>query len=123
MTIVLMGISLLGQLLATLLSISLFKLFSFFIGIPIAFVLGFAYWVYFESHGGQTPGKSIMDIKVVMDSGEPCTTKAAVLRLLGVFIDSFGIFIPWMVGMAMILINDENKRIGDILANTIVVDA
>ena len=65
---------------------------------------------------GRTPGKKILKLRAIRNNGQPITLKHSAIRnLFRVFIDLFG------VGVAMIFITKENKRLGDLVASTMVV--
>ncbi|HEX2826496.1 MAG TPA: RDD family protein [Burkholderiales bacterium] len=68
---------------------------------------------------GATPGKKLMRLRVVNDDGTPVTLAAAVVRNLLRTVD----FLPFMygVGLASMLINREFRRLGDLVAQTVVV--
>lgn len=73
----------------------------------------------FESlNGGQTPGKKIMKIKVVMLDGSPLRLSAILLRWLFSLIDNFFYCIP---GIISVLTSPIGQRIGDKIAKTVVV--
>lgn len=99
----------LGGMGSALLLISYFALEWFY---PVAFELAL---------GGATPGKRIMGIQVVMDSGLPVTPGASVIRNLLRAAD----FLPFLyaAGAACMLLRADFKRLGDIAAGTLVVYA
>ena len=68
---------------------------------------------------GATPGKKAMGLRVVSDDGTPIQPSAAVIRNLLRAVD----FLPlWYgVGLASMLVNREFKRLGDLVAQTVVV--
>ncbi|WP_440990504.1 RDD family protein [Haloarchaeobius baliensis] len=92
---------------------ALVMLFTF----ALAFAGAFGYKVYFEANGGQPFGKQMMDIRVVMDDGGECTWGAAIIRnlLLG--------FEGGLIAVIVILVTDDNQRVGDLLGSTVVVKA
>src|SRR5438309_1651909 len=82
------------------------------------FLLFWCYFLLFEAlNHGRTPGKRLMGIRVVMDTGHPITFAAAAVRNLIRIVDAlpFG-----MVGLAFVLFHPQNKRLGDIVAGTVV---
>jgi uncharacterized RDD family membrane protein YckC len=91
--------------------------------IAIAFVITFViyagYFVFFETlWQGQTPGKRVVKIRVVRDDGRPIGLKQATLRgLLRVF-DEF-----LFIGAFLIALSPHEKRLGDLAAGTIVIQA
>jgi uncharacterized RDD family membrane protein YckC len=94
------------------------------IGLAIWFILIFALeWLYpvvFElTPSGATPGKRVMGLKVVMDSGLPITPAASLTRNLLRAAD----FLPLLYGFAVVsvLVRRDFKRLGDLAAATLVV--
>ena len=94
------------------------------VGIALMLILFFGLeWLYpvmFElSRWGATPGKRVMGLKVVMDSGLPITPAASFTRNLLRVAD----FLPLLYGFALasMLIRKDFKRLGDIAAATLVV--
>src|SRR2546423_5739194 len=82
------------------------------------FLLFWCYFLLFEAlNHGRTPGKRLMGIRVVMDTGHPITFAAAAVRNLIRVVDAlpFG-----LVGFAFVLFHPQNKRLGDIVAGTVV---
>ena len=86
----------------------------------LAFALWYGYFTFFEGlRGGQTPGKRRLGIRVVADTGHAAGLGAAAIRNLLRAAD----FLPppYLLGMALIALHPRAKRIGDIVAGTIVV--
>ena len=84
------------------------------------FLLEWFYPVVFElSLAGATPGKSVMGIAVVQDSGLPVSVGASITRNLLRFVD----FLPLLYGFGILsmLLTSDFKRLGDLAAGTIVV--
>jgi uncharacterized RDD family membrane protein YckC len=81
-------------------------------------LLSFAYFIYFEAEYGQTPGKKVMDIVAVKEDGGDCDWPASIVRNVFRVVDGFAFY---LLGMIFILLTDENQRLGDIVANTVVV--
>src|SRR5256886_11815167 len=80
------------------------------------FLLFWCYFLLFEAlNHGRTPGKRLMGIRVVMDTGHPITLAAAAVRNLIRVVDGlpFG-----LVGLAFVLFHPQNKRLGSTLAGT-----
>jgi uncharacterized RDD family membrane protein YckC len=92
-------------------AILIFLNFAFFAGY---FALFEAYWK------GQTPGKRLMKLRVIKDSGRQITFFEALSRNV---IRFFELSIPGMYLTAVITmaLNKQNKRLGDFVAGTIVV--
>jgi len=81
------------------------------------FVLYSGYFVFFELlWRGQTPGKRMAKIRVVREDGRPLGVSQSVLRSLLRPIDDF-IFL----GLLFIVFSKQEKRIGDWVAGTLVV--
>ncbi|MBN2546185.1 MAG: RDD family protein [Spirochaetes bacterium] len=68
---------------------------------------------------GQTPGKKIMKIRVIQDDGTYLRTIPAVLRNLFRIID--GLPFNNIAGFIAMIANEKHKRIGDMVAGTIVI--
>jgi len=84
------------------------------------FVLEWFYPVVFELlPGSATPGKRAMGLHVVMDDGLPVTVSGSVVRNLLRSAD----FMPAMFagGLLVSLLRPDFKRLGDIVAGTLVV--
>jgi uncharacterized RDD family membrane protein YckC len=80
----------------------------------------FIYDIYFEGYGnGQTPGKRIMGIRVVRDTGGPIDPASAAIRNLVGLADFLPIF--YLLGSFVILLNRRSQRLGDMAAGTIVI--
>lgn len=77
---------------------------------PVVFELGMK---------GATPGKRLMGLRVVMDDGMPPTLQASVLRNLLRVVD----FLPmaYATGVLSMLLRQDFKRLGDVVAGTLVV--
>src|SRR3989441_8469637 len=61
-----------------------------------------------------------MGIRVVMDTGHPLTFTAAAVRNLVRIVDMQPLF-TYQVGLGFVLFHPQNKRLGDIVAGTVVV--
>ena len=83
----------------------------------ISFSIYVGYFVLFETiWQGQTPGKKRAHIRVICDDGKPAGIAQATLRALLRPVDDF-----FFVGVFFIVLGKKEKRIGDIIAGTIVV--
>ena len=67
---------------------------------------------------GQSPGKMLFGIRVVMKDGSMPTISAYLLRWMMLFVD---IWIFQWVGVLSILITKDNQRLGDLAAGTLVI--
>jgi uncharacterized membrane protein SpoIIM required for sporulation/uncharacterized RDD family membrane protein YckC len=90
--------------------------------ILLLFTLIWGYFAAFEAwNGGRTPGKQALGIRVVMDTGQPVTPGAAVVRNLVRLLDCYFPLLPVLPAMLLMFLNKSNKRLGDMAAGTIVV--
>ena len=70
---------------------------------------------------GRTPGKAALGLRVVRDDGGPIGFRQAFVRALaGAFLERPGITL-FVGSLATMLLNDAGKRIGDLLAGTVVL--
>ena len=84
------------------------------------FLLYWGYYSLFEAFwNGQTPGKRLLKIRVIKDSGRQITFFEALARNLLRVIDMLPSF--YLIGVITMLCNKEQKRLGDLVAGTIVV--
>jgi uncharacterized RDD family membrane protein YckC/uncharacterized membrane protein SpoIIM required for sporulation len=86
----------------------------------IWFASSWGYFVFFEGlRGGQTPGKRRVGIRVVRDTGHPVSIGAAAIRNLLRIAD----FLPppYLLGALLVGIHPRAKRLGDLVAGTVVV--
>src|SRR5919108_3212022 len=83
------------------------------------FVVFGYFWVSEAMWSGQTIGKKAFRLRAVGDRGEPLTFVQAGIRNVVRIVD----FLPYGygVGMVVLFINGEGKRLGDLAAGTIVV--
>ena len=82
----------------------------------------FLYFFLFETlDGGRTPGKRLVGIRVVLDSGRRLTPAASAIRNLLRFVDEFFPFAPTLPGILFVFFTKSGKRLGDLAAGTIVV--
>lgn len=88
---------------------------------PFLFSLGpFAYFIFFEGFwNGQTLGKKAMGIRVRMADGTPITFAAALGRNLLLPADFFPM--SGFVGLLAMFTNEKCQRLGDLVANTVVL--
>lgn len=84
-------------------------------------LLLFVYFIYFEAEYGQTIGKMAMDIVVVTEDGDPITYRESAIRTLLRIVDALPFF--YIVGLVAIYVTDRKQRVGDLVADTIVVKA
>jgi uncharacterized membrane protein SpoIIM required for sporulation/uncharacterized RDD family membrane protein YckC len=87
----------------------------------VLFVIIWGYFLLFEAfNDGRTPGKRLMGIRVVMDTGHRISFTAAAVRNLVRVADAQPLF-TYLLGFGFVLFHPQNKRLGDIVAGTIVV--
>lgn len=82
-------------------------------------MLGLVYALLLEGLIGYTPGKALLGLVVVRSDGSPCTIPASVFRNLAWIID----VLPTLnlVAMISIALTEKNQRVGDLVADTVVV--
>jgi uncharacterized RDD family membrane protein YckC len=86
----------------------------------IHFLLFWGYFSLFEAFwNGQTPGKRLLKIRVIKDSGRQITLFEALARNLLRVIDMLPAI--YLVGVISMVCNKAQKRLGDFVAGTIVV--
>ena len=84
------------------------------------FVMWFGYYAIFEIvWNGQSPGKRITKIRVIKDSGRPLTPAETIGRNLMRIVDWLPSF--YAIGIVTMLLNKQNKRLGDLLVGALVV--
>ncbi len=86
----------------------------------LSFASTWGYFTFFEGlRNGQTPGKRRLGIRVVRDSGHAVSFGAAAARNLLRIAD----FLPppYLIGAIAVAIHPRGKRLGDLVAGTVVV--
>src|SRR5215472_11405631 len=111
-------------LVAIILSFAGIEGWSYFssLGVWAAFTIYWGYFVFFETlWSGQTPGKRAMKLRVIREDGRPVRFFEVFVRnLLRVFVD----FMPlpsYAIGVVSIVFSSQSKRIGDVVAGTVVI--
>ena len=85
----------------------------------LAIVVSLAYFPWFWWRGGQTPGMKVFRIRVVRDAdGGPVSGTAAVLRLLGYWVNQ----VVFYIGFIWILIDKRRRGWHDLIAGTVVIE-
>jgi uncharacterized membrane protein SpoIIM required for sporulation/uncharacterized RDD family membrane protein YckC len=85
------------------------------------FTLLWGYYVLFEGlMDGQTPGKRLLHIRVVREGGYSVTFGVSAVRNLIRVLDMQPAFL-YLVGMLSVLFTRRGRRLGDLVAGTIVV--
>ena len=88
--------------------------------IALNFLLYWGYFTLFEAFWrGQTPGKHVMKLRVIKDSGRQITLFEAMSRNLLRIVDYLPSF--YLVGVITMLCTKRNQRLGDLGAGTLVV--
>jgi uncharacterized RDD family membrane protein YckC len=86
-----------------------------------SFLIFFGYFIFFETvWNGQTPGKRWLKLRVIQEDGRPINFFAALARNLIRFAD---MVVPpfYSVGIVSVFASRRAKRLGDYVANTVVV--
>ena len=84
------------------------------------FAMEWLYPIVFELlPGAATPGKRVLGLQVTMDTGLPVTPAASVVRNLLRAVDFLPLF--YAFGLVAVLARRDFKRLGDIVAGTLVV--
>ncbi len=82
------------------------------------FIISVAYYVIFTGHGGQTPGKMALRIKVINRDGTQISYgRAAFREIPGKFISG----IIFGIGYLMVAFDDQKQGLHDRMANTYVI--
>lgn len=88
----------------------------------VIFLIFCLYWGYFAIFevfwNGQTPGKRQAHIRVITASGRPITVFEAIARNFLRAVDSQ---LGYVVGAIAIAVDKKNRRLGDMVAGTVVV--
>jgi len=88
--------------------------------IILIFIIRWGYFFAFEYFsGGSTLGKKMLGIRVIQENGHSITLLSSLIRNLLRIIDSLPM--NYLVGMLMIFFHTKHKRLGDLVAGTIVV--
>lgn len=88
--------------------------------IILMFVLNWSYYFLLEYFtGGRTLGKKALGIRVIQENGHSITLLSSLIRNFLRIIDMLPV--NYLVGMLMIFFHSKHKRLGDLVAGTIVV--
>ncbi|MCB8943667.1 MAG: RDD family protein [Ardenticatenaceae bacterium] len=86
----------------------------------IAFALLWGYYIFFEMlWNGQSPGKRLVGLRVLKADGTPITLTESIVRNLIRLVDFLPLF--YGVGVVVMFINAQSRRLGDLAAGTLVV--
>ncbi len=78
-----------------------------------------AYYIVLEGLYGQTLGKMLVGVQVILEyTGEPSGIWAATLRTVMRILDSIG---SYLLAFVVALLSDKDRRLGDMVAKTLVI--
>ena len=86
----------------------------------LTFLIFWGYYIFFEmAWNGQSPGKRRLGLRVIRTDGSPVTLTESFIRNLIRLFD----FLPayYGVGIITMFINKQSRRLGDLVAGTLVV--
>ncbi|WP_409274941.1 RDD family protein [Neobacillus sp. SCS-31] len=84
------------------------------------FVVNWGYFFVYEFFsGGRTLGKKLLGIRVMQENGHSITLLSSLIRNLIRIIDMLPAF--YFIGIVMIFFHKQHKRLGDLVAGTIVI--
>ena len=85
----------------------------------IMIIVTIAYFPWFWWKGGQTPGMKMFHIRVVRDiDGGPISGSAALLRLLGYWVNQ----VVFYIGFIWIFVDKRRRGWHDLIAGTVVIE-
>ena len=86
----------------------------------VSFLVGVVYyWYFWTRQEGQTPGKKLMNIRVIKADGGPLTDSDAIIRYIGYYLNSIVLMLGWIWA----LFDAKSQGWHDKLAQTYVVVA
>jgi uncharacterized RDD family membrane protein YckC len=86
----------------------------------VLFIINWGYFFVYEYFsGGRTLGKKLIGIRVIQENGHSITLLSSFIRNLIRIIDSLPT--GYFLGIIMIFFHSKHKRLGDVVAGTIVV--
>jgi len=83
----------------------------------LGILIGATYTIGFWTAAGATPGKMLMKLKVVDETGEQVGIDKAILRYVGYWVST----IVLLIGFLMIAFRQDNRGLHDLLAGTNVI--
>jgi uncharacterized RDD family membrane protein YckC len=90
------------------------------VGVVVSVLWSIAYFVFFWSSTGQTPGSRVMGITILDSRGHAgLKPRRALLRLIGLCLAA----IPLLAGLLMMLWDERGRCLQDRLARTVVVNS
>lgn len=87
--------------------------------IAVAAVSQFAYFVVCECTMGRTVGGRLVGLRVVQDNGRPVTVLSSLIRNFFRLIDMLPVM--YVVGATVSFLHPKDKRVGDLVAGTVVI--
>lgn len=87
--------------------------------VTTSFFLSLGWHVWFETHGGRTPGKRALRLRVVDARGLPVSLHQALVRNIVRAVDFIPVF--YGVGATVSMLDEQRRRFGDIVADTLVI--
>ena len=87
----------------------------------ISLAYSLAAFVWWQGRTGASPGKQLVGLRVVDATGQPCGAGKAATRWVLWIVDGFPYCVP-LVAFFMIFTNADQRRVGDRVAGTWVVD-
>ncbi|WP_248924161.1 RDD family protein [Paenibacillus hamazuiensis] len=88
--------------------------------IAVVFIVQYAYfWLSEYFWGGRTVGKRAVGLRVIQDNGQPLTFLSSALRNFFRVLDLLPV--GYVVGLLFVFFHPQDKRLGDMVAGTIVV--
>jgi uncharacterized RDD family membrane protein YckC len=89
-------------------------IFNNYIGDLITGIIIISFWILWH---GQTPGKKILNLKIVNENYFDIDLKTAIIRYIGYYTS----ILTFFIGFAIIAFRDDRKGLHDILAKTYVI--
>ena len=87
----------------------------------IAGILIMAVQIVWQAQTGQTLGKWICGVRVLRSTLRPCGLARSLLREILLVVDGV-LMLCWVPGVISIVVTRQWQRIGDLLADTVVVE-
>ncbi len=84
-------------------------------------IIPLVYYIVMEAMQGATVGKMALGIRVVKLDGSPISWGESIVRNLLRFVDHLPYAIPYLLGAILIRISPTKQRLGDRVANTVVI--
>ncbi len=114
------GVGILASMALTAMKLDVASVWIVGIVIALAFITYWGYYVFGEVlRNGRTPGKRFLGIRVVRDDGSRVSALDSVIRNAMRIVDMLPGY--YGVGLVAMLLSARSKRLGDMVAGTIVV--